>query len=156
MDMITPLDIQNKEFQRGIRGYKEDDVDQFLDMITLDYEKVIEENVLLKEDLANMKKKLEKQKEQELLIKDTLDTARGLMNDIAISAEKRAEFLVKNAELDAERIRKEATEFAEKTYMDHEDLKNRLNIFVTRYKNLIEAELERFTGIEGRIFGDEL
>lgn len=154
--MITPLDIQNKEFQRGIRGYKEDDVDQFLDLITLDYEKMIQDNNELKEELRQLKDKLEKQREQELLIKDTLDTARGLMNDIAVSAEKRAEFLVRTAELDAERIRKEATEFAEKTYAEHEDLKNRLNIFVTRYRNLVEAELERFSDIEDRIFGDEL
>lgn len=154
--MITPLDIQNKEFPKGIRGYKEEEVDQFLDMLTLDYEKVIEENALLKEELRNLKEKLEKQREQELLIKETLDTARGLMNDIAVSAEKRADFLVRTAELDAERIRKEATEFAEKTYIDHEELKNRLNIFATRYRNLIEAELERFSGIENRIFGDEL
>lgn len=39
--MITPLEIQNKEFRRGIRGYKEDEVDEFLDKIILDYEKLL-------------------------------------------------------------------------------------------------------------------
>ena len=46
--MITPLDIQNKEFAKGVRGYKEDDVDGFLDLLTLDMEKLLEENKKLK------------------------------------------------------------------------------------------------------------
>ena len=39
--MITPLDIQNKEFSRGVRGYKEEEVDEFLDLITVDMEKLL-------------------------------------------------------------------------------------------------------------------
>ena len=36
--MITPLDIQNQEFPRGVRGYKPEEVDTFLDLITTDME----------------------------------------------------------------------------------------------------------------------
>lgn len=36
--MITPADIQNKEFTKGFRGYDEEEVDMFLDLITLDLE----------------------------------------------------------------------------------------------------------------------
>ena len=39
--MITPMDIQNKAFNKGVRGYKEEEVDSFLDLITLDMEKLI-------------------------------------------------------------------------------------------------------------------
>jgi cell division initiation protein len=38
--MITPLDIQNKEFTKGLRGYKEVEVDEFLDNVIDSYEKV--------------------------------------------------------------------------------------------------------------------
>ena len=38
--MITPADIENKEFSRGVRGYKEEEVDEFLDLIILDMEKL--------------------------------------------------------------------------------------------------------------------
>ncbi len=41
--MITPLDIQNKEFPKVVRGYKEEEVDSFLDLLTLDLEKILEE-----------------------------------------------------------------------------------------------------------------
>ena len=48
--MITPLDIQNKEFSRAVRD-KEEDVDGFLDLLTLDLEKILEENRRLKEQI---------------------------------------------------------------------------------------------------------
>lgn len=39
--MLTPMDIHNKEFKRGFRGYSEEDVDAFMNNIAGDYEKVI-------------------------------------------------------------------------------------------------------------------
>ena len=38
--MVTPLDIQNKEFKRSFRGYNAKSVDIFLDEITQDYERI--------------------------------------------------------------------------------------------------------------------
>jgi len=154
--VITPLDIQNKEFPKGIRGYKEDEVDSFLDLLTLDYEKVIEENHSLKEKLNKMEKTLQDYKEQENSIAETIETAKQLMSDISVSAEKRAELLIKNAELDAERIVKEAKTSTEKVFEEYDETKNRINIFITRYKNLLESELERFNGISTELFDDTL
>ncbi len=43
--MITPLDIENKKFSKQmINGYNVDEVDEFLDEITADYEKLYKEN----------------------------------------------------------------------------------------------------------------
>lgn len=41
---LTPLDIHNKEFSRRLRGYDEDEVNEFLDQVIKDYEGVIREN----------------------------------------------------------------------------------------------------------------
>ena len=49
--MITPLDIQKKSFEKSFRGYKAKEVDVFLDMLTLDMEKLIKENARLKSEL---------------------------------------------------------------------------------------------------------
>lgn len=50
--MITPLDIQNKEFKKTIRGYKESEVDQFLDDIIKDHENLYKENLELKDKIV--------------------------------------------------------------------------------------------------------
>jgi len=52
--MITPLDIQNKEFSKGVRGYREEEVDSFLDLLTIDLEKLIGENATLKEEVKRV------------------------------------------------------------------------------------------------------
>ena len=99
--MITPLDIQNKEFSRAVRGYNQEEVDLFLDEIMADYDKLLSENQDLKRQLEETKGKVESYKDTEGAVLKTLEAAKSLMNDISASAEKRASILVKNAELDA-------------------------------------------------------
>lgn len=152
--MITPLDIQNKEFSRVVRGYKEEEVDEFLDLLTLDLEKIINENANLKDQLAKTMKDLDKYRESEDAVLKTLEAAKALMGDISVSAEKRAEILLKNAELDAQLIQREAKEAAERLSEENAQLRNRFVEFRSRYKSLLESELERFDTLSSEIFGD--
>ena len=34
------MDIHNKEFKRSFRGYNEDEIDEFLDQVVNDYERL--------------------------------------------------------------------------------------------------------------------
>jgi len=52
--MITPLDIENKKFSKKINGYSVEEVDEFLDEITVDYEKLYKENKALKENTEEL------------------------------------------------------------------------------------------------------
>jgi cell division initiation protein len=153
--MITPLDIQNKEFSRAVRGYKEDEVDGFLDLLTLDLEKILNENQKLKAQLKTMEKDLERYRNSENAVLETLEAAKALMGDISISAEKRAEILLKNAELDAVLIQREAKESVEKLNEEIVSLRNRFNVFRTRYKTLLESELDRFDLLSVELFADK-
>ena len=53
--MITPADIEYKEFTKAVREYKEEEVDAFLDLIIVDMENLIRENKKLKADLEKAK-----------------------------------------------------------------------------------------------------
>lgn len=143
--MITPLDIQNKEFTRSVRGYKEEEVDMFLDLITLDLEKIVKENVRLKAEIAALNDDLEKYKGSEGEIVAVLEKAQSLMNDISASSEKRADVIIKNAELDADLTVREAREQAVKLVSEHKNLQKRFNSFRDRYKKMLEDELARFS-----------
>ena len=70
--MLTPLDIHNKEFKRSFRGYNEDEIDDFLDQVVNDYEKLFRENDNLKEELARMKKDNAQYQKLENNLKETL------------------------------------------------------------------------------------
>lgn len=152
--MITPLDIQNKEFSKGVRGYKEDDVDSFLDLLTIDFEKILSENAKLKEQVKHLTDDLDKYKGSESAVVETLEAAKALMRDIAVSSEKRAEILLKNAELDAQLITREAKESVEKLTEETTSVRNRFVTFKTKYKSLLESELERFDMLSSEIFND--
>ena len=153
--MITPLEIQNKEFSKVVRGYKEEEVDGFLDLVTLDFEKLIEDNQRLKEQMKSMASELSRYKNSEGMVLETLEAAKALMGDISASAEKRAEILLKNAELDAELMTREARESVERLNEETIALRNRLNVFRTRYRTLLESELEKFDVLSAELFADK-
>lgn len=153
--MITPLDIQNKVFSKGVRGYKEEEVDGFLDLITLDLENIMEENGKLKDQIKSLTADLDGYKKSESAVLETLEAAKSLMRDISASAEKRAQILVKNAELDAELILRGAKESVERLNEESQSLKSRLSIFRARYKTLLESELQKFDLLSSEIFSDE-
>ena len=71
--MITPADIEYKEFSRAVRGYKEEEVDAFLDLIIVDMEKLIKENKKLKEELEKAKGQVDKHISTETSVYETLD-----------------------------------------------------------------------------------
>ena len=152
--MITPMDIQNKAFNKGVRGYKEEEVDSFLDLITLDMEKLIDENAQLKQELAKARAELQRYQGSEGAVLETLEAAKALMSDISASSEKRAEILLKNAELDAELITREAKENVERLKEEAASLENKVSSFRMRYRSLLETELDKLDSLTQELFGD--
>ena len=63
--MIRPVDIQEKEFGRGVRGYREDEVNQFLDEITVDLERLLNELRETKEENSRLVEELERYRSSE-------------------------------------------------------------------------------------------
>ena len=141
--MITPADIENKDFSRVKKGYSPEEVDDFLDLVILDMEKLIRENRQLKEELGKAHVQVDKHMSTETSVYETLEAAKSLMNDIAASAERRAEILLKNAELEANLITREAKESISRYTDEGNRLKERVETLRERYKKMLEAELER-------------
>lgn len=150
--MIRPIDIQEKEFTKAVRGYKEDEVNEFLDEITIDMERLLNELRQTKEENSRLVEEVERYRNSEGTVLETLEAAKGLMSDISVSAEKRAEILLKNAELDAQLMQKEAKEMADKISEESEAIKSRFIDFRTRYKRLLQSELQRFESLSGEMF----
>ena len=141
--MITPADIENKDFSRVKKGYSPEEVDDFLDLVILDMEKLIRENRQLKEELGKAHVQVDKHMSTETSVYETLEAAKSLMNDIAASAERRAEILLKNAELEANLITREAKESISRYTDEGNRLRERVETLRERYKKMLESELER-------------
>ncbi|MEE3362101.1 MAG: DivIVA domain-containing protein [Anaerovoracaceae bacterium] len=140
--MITPTDIQNKEFTRGVRGYNEKEVDMFLDLITLDLEKIVKENVRLKGEIAAQNEQIEKYKASEGEVIQVLEKAKALMNDISASTDKRAQVIIKNAEMEADLKIRNAEKKAEQLEERNAELEKSVLGFRDKYRRMLETELK--------------
>ena len=67
---LTPMDINNKEFKKGMRGYNPDEVDDFLDEVIENYEEIYKENSSLKEKLSTLNEQLDHYRQIESTIQN--------------------------------------------------------------------------------------
>ena len=85
--MLTPVDIQNQDFAVKLRGYDADEVDDFLDMLGGDYEKLFKENLEQKEKIKELKGEIEHYKEMETTLRDSIRLAQSAAKDVQKAAE---------------------------------------------------------------------
>jgi cell division initiation protein len=140
--MITPMDIRNKEFKKGFKGYKEDEVDEFLDKVIADYEKIYRENGELKDRISIDNERIESYNSMEKSLQNVLLIAQTTAEDIVSNARKKSEMIIKEAEEQGRRIVEDANSNVIKVNRDFEELKKEVQVFKTRFRTLLESELE--------------
>ncbi|MFZ5966297.1 MAG: DivIVA domain-containing protein [Bacillota bacterium] len=140
--MITPLEIQNKEFKKSVRGYKESEVDEFLDKIIIDYEKLYKENIELKDKIALLNEQIERYASLEKTLNNTLVVAQSTAEEVTSNAHKKAELIVREAENKSKEIIAESNKEIMKARREYEEIKKQIHIFNTRFRTLLEAQLE--------------
>ncbi|SES65681.1 cell division initiation protein [Natronincola peptidivorans] len=140
--MLTPLDIQNKEFKKGFRGYKEDEVDEFLDEIMIHYEKLYKENAELKDKIEKAYQQVEQYKGLEETLKNTLVVAQNTAEEVKGAASKKSQLIIEEAEIQAREIIKKANRDVDDVRNQYEEVKKQMEIFKTRYKTLLQSQLE--------------
>lgn len=161
--MLTPVDIHNKDFARGFRGYKRDDVDDFLDQVVNDYEMLYRDNNRLQKEIELNNKQLDQYHQLEKNLQDTLlvaqrtadevvNTANTRGEEIRQAARQAAENLKRESELQAERLRQQ-TEQECKRKMEQAAAQVRAAVeeygrivrerrqFVAKMRNLMQTEL---------------
>ncbi|HBL1272348.1 TPA: DivIVA domain-containing protein [Enterococcus faecium] len=160
---LTPLDIQNKTFPTKMRGYNQDEVDDFLDLVVRDYEELTQRNRELEKAVKHSEEKLEYFNElkdalnQSIIVaQDTADkvktsaskesevivtSAQNKADELVANAEKRAHQLTTDAEEKARKILTDATEKARQLATETEDLKKKTRVFHQRISLMLESQL---------------
>ncbi|MGG7618776.1 DivIVA domain-containing protein [Robertmurraya sp. GLU-23] len=139
---LTPLDIHNKEFTKGFRGYDEDEVNEFLDQVIKDYELIIREKKELDERLKDMNERLTHFSNIEETLNKSIVVAQEAAEELKRNSQKEAKLIIREAEKNADRIVNESLSKARKIALEIEDLKKQSKVFRTRFKMLIEAQLD--------------
>lgn len=139
---LTPLDIHNKEFTRGFRGYDEDEVNEFLDQVIKDYEIILREKKELKEKADQLTEKLNHFHNMEQTLNKSIIIAQETAEEVRANARKEAKLTVKEAEKNADRIINEALHKSRTISVEVEESKKQARLFRARFKMLIGTQLE--------------
>lgn len=139
---LSPLDIHNKEFTRGFRGYAEDEVNEFLDQIIKDYEIVLREKKELEEKIKMMSEQMNHYNLLEDTLQKSIVVAQEAAGEVRRNSEKEAKLIVKEAEKNADRIVNDALAKARKVTIEIDELKKQSKVFRNRFKMLVEAQLD--------------
>lgn len=156
---ITPNDIANKEFKKVFRGYDADEVDEFLDQIVEEYEKIYKENLNLKEKISTLNEKIEHYANIESTLQNTLVLAQSAAEQAKENSKKEAEMILNNAKEKSEELIKDAQNKANQIISEaqqrvleinkeYEMLKQEFNLFKSRFKGLLQAQLETIEKFE--------
>ena len=135
--MLTPMDIHNKDFKRSFRGYDEDEIDDFLDQVVNDYEKLFWENDRLKEDLERAKKDNEQYQQLEKNLKDTLLVAQKTAEEVTTNARRNTEEMRENTAKECQNMRREA-EMHAKSQLD--EAADKVRAIVAEYDRLVREK----------------
>ena len=145
---LTPMDINNKEFKRGLRGYNPEEVDEFLDEIIENYEELYKDNAKLKEKLVLSNEQIEHYTKIESTIQNTLILAQNAADQAKTSAEKQAELVVKNANETAQRILDKAHNDTAQLTAEYDKIKQDFIKFRAKFRNFMNTQLQTFNELE--------
>lgn len=145
---LTPMDIDNKEFKRGIRGYSVDEVDDFLDEVVKNYEEIYKENSNLKESLSRITEKVDHYEKLESTIQNTLLLAQNAADQAKQIAEKEAELTIANANETAQRILDKAHGDVIAINDEYERVKEEFIKFRAKFRGFMNTQLETFDELE--------
>lgn len=141
--MITPLEIENKRFSRkNINGYNPDEVDDFLDELTKDYELLYKNFNESGDKVENLKRELEKYKNIEKTLQETLILAQDTAKSVRENAEIEAKQIIKEADLEAKESLAEIEAQIKEKRKELEDLRNQFNVYSAKQESLLLAQLE--------------
>ena len=141
--MITPLDIENKKFSKQMmNGYSVEEVDDFLDELTIDYTKNYKEVNELRSKVDELNKSLEHYKAIEETLQNTLVMAQSTAEDVKKVARQQADQIINEAKGNAQKQANDLDNEIVAKKKELEDVKKQFDIYKAKMESLLISQLE--------------
>lgn len=142
---ITPLEIRQKEFEKGFRGYDKDEVSAFLNSLSIEWERLYNQNKELKYKLETSENDVKKLREVENSLFKTLKTAEDTGANMVEQATRTAELHMKETEMRADGLMNEAKSRARSII---EEAENRSRIIIDDMEDEIRQLEQVYRGMD--------
>lgn len=140
--MLRPVDIQSKTFDKKIKGFDPDQVDDFLDRIIHDYELILKENQSMKDKISVMEESLKHYRLIEGAMEKSVETARESANGIIENAKAEADNIIERAKLSAQKLAKQIDIEHERRQLSITEMETELNAFRARIRAMCGSIIE--------------
>ena len=141
--MLTPLDIENKKFSKQMmNGYSVEEVDDFLDDLTVDYQKLYKESAENKNKLEELTQSISKYKNIETTLQNTLIMAQTAADDMKKASKKEAEQIISEAQTEAKKTVIELEREITLKRKELEDIEKQFDVYKAKMESLLISQLE--------------
>jgi cell division initiation protein len=138
---LTPLDIHHKEFRNALRGYNPEQVDDFLDEVADEFERLFKENIDMKEALDTAEERVRAYGVMEHTLQNTLVSAQQSAEDITSRARVEAERLLRDSETKAQEVVSSALAEKQHSQAEYTRLEGAEVEFRARFRRMLEGYL---------------
>lgn len=146
--MITPMDIHNKTFSKGLRGYSEEEVNDFLRQIVTDYEQIYREHREMEEEMDQMKVKLANYEKISDTMTATLQLAKDTAENVKKNAKRNADILISNAKMEGARQVKDAEDYRRRLAETMIHTEGNMKNYVSKIRKDLELALASIDALE--------
>ncbi len=147
---LSPLDIKKQEFTRALRGYDQDEVQAFLDMMAGQWEELLAEQRRTEDRVRELKAKMEHYEKVEEALQEALRTARESSQQTLENAKQEAVLLVKKAVGESEDLTRDAIRQRDQLMQEVQGLIGRRDEIVARLRAFLMSEAELLARFEER------
>ena len=144
---ITPLDIQQMVFKSRFRGYDKEEVNRFLEELAQTVESLNRDNAISREKIVFLEQQVTELKRTEATLSNTLVSAQSLAEDVKRTAQREADLVVKEAELKAGELLRQARVELTDTQRDLTVLQKQRLLMVERLRATLRT-FERMLEVE--------
>lgn len=154
---LNPLDIYNKEFKKGFRvwSYNPEEVDEFIEQLSSDYEKLFNEVVRLRKENKGLQEELQRYKEQEEELRSSLLSAQRTYAQVKEEAEREGQAIIQEARQKAEELIQQGTKKIQERFGQYKRLQEMEELFRIRFRTLLESQLKDLNQLEEEIAENE-
>jgi cell division initiation protein len=144
---ITPAELRSSQFDRKMRGYDPEQVDEVMRVAAESLEQSLLRIDSLSRDISKLEDKISDFERVESTLRDTLVETRGSVDEIKSNALREAELIKREAQVEAARDTDLHQRKIEEIKGDIEKLKNLRGDYVIKLKALINSHLEILTKV---------
>lgn len=145
--MLTPETIASRRFDKQVGGYKQEEVETFLQQVAAEYAKVLAEKEELESKIEVLADKVEQYREDEDSLRSALIGAQKLGDSVIRESKAKADYIVRDAREKATQILENAQKSIEKEQMALIKMQKEVTKFKNRLLTLYRQHLEMINAL---------